>query len=355
MNNWARELSKGIVSGDQLKQKGWLSQDVSEEQLEALKKNFDIRVPVAMHNPVKDNDEAVVNQFIPTLRELSFRPEELEDPIGDERFSPVEGVTHRYPDRVLLKPTYQCSAYCRFCFRRYKVSDSDYRLQGETLRNALRYIQEKTQVWEVILTGGDPLVLTQKRLAEIVLPLATIEHVKILRIHTRVPSLLPSRVNGELVDLFQQSQKTVFVVAHINTASELNSDCIQAVKRLQNGGFTVLAQSVLLKGVNDNSAALEKLFRGLVEIGVKPYYLHYPDLARGTSHFRVPLAKAISLVEGLRGKVSGLCIPQLIVDIPGGSGKVVVEPSWAKSIDGRTWEFKSPLTGEWVRVQYPEN
>lgn len=349
--NWARQHARGLVDLKQLAALGWV-QTSDFEALSKAQENLEIRVPAHCVEFIQNNETAVLRQFVPDVRETFFLPEELEDPIGDETYTPVEGVTHRYPDRVLLKPTYQCASYCRFCFRRYKVSDGEYRLEGEKLTTALQYIKNNTKIWEVILSGGDPLVLTDTKLAQICEGLSAIEHVKVLRVHTRIPSVLPERINSALISTLRCAKKQLWVVWHVNASVEMSSTSRVAIDALHHAGIGVLSQSVLLRGVNDSSEALEGLFKSLVEWGVKPYYLHYPDLARGTSHFRVPLSEALTLVGGLRGRLSGLCIPQFIVDIPGGHGKVVVEPQWSRQISASTWEFLSPTNGQWHRVEY---
>ncbi|MCA2959205.1 MAG: KamA family radical SAM protein [Silvanigrellales bacterium] len=351
--NWARALSKGLIEPVQLVREGLVGQQEAHA-LDAVKDVFDIRVPQAFLAGIRAGDATLARQVVPRLEELVFLPEELEDPIGDERFSPVEGLTHRYPDRALLKVTYQCASYCRFCFRRYKVSDADNNLGAEGLERAFEYLRAHTEIREVILTGGDPLSLTDAKLAPVFQSLAGLSHVAIVRIHTRIPTVLPERVTPELLAVFRRSGKAVWVVAHINAVSELTDVAKASLGRLVDGGIPVLAQSVLLKGVNDSHEALVALYRSLVTLRVVPYYLHYPDLARGTNHFRVPLSRALALVRGLRGNLSGFAIPRLILDIPGGTGKIVVEPEWARQTGPQTWVFTSPVNGAETVVNYPE-
>ncbi|MES2615956.1 MAG: KamA family radical SAM protein [Bdellovibrionota bacterium] len=321
-------------------------------ELNEIKNHFDIRVPQSYLNEIKDNNEVLKKQFIPSSNELVFFPEELEDPIGDEIWSPVEGITHRYPDRVLLKPTYMCAAYCRFCFRRYKVSHTEYNLKEEAYQKALEYIKLNSQIEEVILTGGDPLTLTDTILGKILIDLANIEHIKVLRFHTRVPSLLPSRITQNLVTLLKNTKKSVWVAAHINHHDEFKPETKKALALFIDNGIPVLLQSVLLKGVNDSTENLIQLFKAAVENRVKPYYLHYPDLAKGTKHFRIPLREAILLVKSLRGKISGLCIPHFILDIPGGKGKIEINPHYSREISAGLWQFESPRDGSITEIRY---
>lgn len=349
--NWAKDLAKGLTSVNQLAQQQIINTQQTAD-LNKIKSHLDIRIPNAFINEIKNNNEVLAKQFVPSAKELIFLPEELEDPIGDEIWSPVEGITHRYPDRVLLKPTYMCAAYCRFCFRRYKVSHSEYNLKEESYQKAVEYIKSNNKISEVILTGGDPLTLTDKVLNKILLDLREIEHVKILRFHTRVPSLLPLRITPQLIKILKETNKSIWVVTHINHADEFKPETKKALALFIDNGIPVLLQSVLLKGVNSTSADLINLLKLAVENRVKPYYLHYPDLAKGTKHFRIPLAEAISLVKSLRGKISGLCIPHFILDIPGGKGKIEINPHSAKQVSVGLWQFESPLDGSIVQIKY---
>ncbi len=274
-----------------------------------------------------DPIDPIAAQFVPNVAELETAAEEQADPIGDERWSPVPGIVHRYPDRVLLKPTLVCPVYCRFCFRREQIGARGKVLSRQALDRAYAYIRERPEVWEVIVTGGDPFLLSPRRVAAIVDALATIDHVQVIRFHTRVPVVDPRRVTAALVEALDV-EKAVYVVIHANHPRELTDAARKAVARLVRAGIPVLSQSVLLRGVNDDAATLETLFRALVAMRVKPYYLHHPDLARGTGHFRGDIADGQQLMRELRGRVSGLCQPTYVLDIPGGHGKVPIGPCW---------------------------
>ena len=270
-----------------------------------------------------DPADPIAAQFLPNAQELAVAEEERADPIGDERWSPLPGVVHRYPDRVLLKPTLLCPVYCRFCFRREVVGKRPAMLDPAALERAFAYIRERPEIWEVIVTGGDPFILGPRRLAAIVGTLDRIGHLGAIRVHTRVPVVDPGRVTPRLVGALA-AEKAVFVVIHANHPRELTASMRGAVGRMVRAGIPVLSQSVLLRGVNDDAAVLEALFRGLVAMRVKPYYLHHADLAPGTSHFRTGIAAGQRLMRGLRGCVSGLCQPTYVLDIPGGYGKVPI-------------------------------
>jgi lysine 2,3-aminomutase len=278
-----------------------------------------------------DPDDPIARQFVPDIAELDFREDERADPIGDETHAPVEGIVHRYPDRVLLKLVDICAAYCRFCFRRERVGKGSDLLQPKALAAALAYVRAHPQIWEVILSGGDPLVLSVRRLAAVAAELAAIEHVKILRVHTRVPIAAPSRVTPALLRALKKSGKAVYVAVHVNHPRELSQQARRACARFVGAGIPLLSQTVLLRGVNDDAQVLGRLMRALVECRIKPYYLHHGDLAPGTAHWRTSIARGQSLMRALRGRYSGLCQPAYALDIPGGHGKVPIGPQYLRS------------------------
>ncbi|MGF7172285.1 lysine-2,3-aminomutase-like protein [Azospirillum doebereinerae] len=273
-------------------------------------------------------DDPLYAQYVPSPQEAHTTPEEREDPIGDVARSPVKGIVHRYPDRVLLKPLHACAVYCRFCFRREMVGPGGEALSNEEMDAALAYIRDHEAIWEVVVTGGDPLLLSPRRLRGIAQALSTMPHVGVLRLHSRIPAADPGRVTGELIEALTAPGLATWMAVHINHADELTPEVRAALARLVEAGIPLLGQTVLLKGINDNPAALEALFRGLVRNRVKPYYLHHPDLAAGTSHFRNSLAEGQALVKGLRGRVSGVCQPTYVLDIPGGHGKTPAAAAW---------------------------
>lgn len=274
-----------------------------------------------------DAADPIARQYLPTAEELKTTPDELEDPIGDDAHSPVKGIVHRYPDRVLLKAVHVCAVYCRFCFRREKVGPGSEMLNREELQKALAYIRNTPAIWEVILTGGDPFVLSPRRLREIMDALNEIPHVQVIRFHTRVPVADPSRVTDELVGALQ-SDKAVYVVFHANHPRELTDKVKAVAQKFVKAGIPLLSQSTLLKGVNNDAKVLEQLFRAFTAMKVKPYYLHHPDLAPGTGHFRLTIKEGQELTAQLQGKMSGIAQPHYMLDIPGGFGKVPVSRQW---------------------------
>jgi lysine 2,3-aminomutase len=283
-----------------------------------------------------DAADPIGRQFLPSPEELVAGPGEAADPIGDDAHSPVPGIVHRYPDRVLLKVTHTCAVYCRFCFRRESVGPGKANaLSPAALDAALAYIAGDPAIWEVILTGGDPLMLSPRRLAALMARLAQIDHVKVVRFHTRVPVADPARVTPALVAAMKSPRQTTYVALHANHPRELTPAARAACARIVDAGMPMVSQTVLLAGVNDDAAILAELMRGFVETRVKPYYLHHGDLAPGTGHFRVSLAKGQALMRSLRGRVSGLCQPTYVLDLPGGHGKVPVGPGYlAGDLDG---------------------
>lgn len=276
-----------------------------------------------------DPEDPIALQYIPRPEELAAQPNERADPIGDEAHSPVSGIVHRHPDRVLFKLVHVCAVYCRFCFRREMVGPGKATaLTQGAYDNALAYIRAHPEIWEVILTGGDPLMLSPRRLAEIMADLARIDHVRIIRIHTRVPVAEPSRISGEMVAALKVNGATTWVALHANHVRELTRNARAACAAIVDAGIPMVSQSVLLRGVNDDVATLEALMRGFVECRIKPYYLHHGDLAPGTSHLRTSLEKGQEIMRRLRARVSGLCQPDYVVDIPGGHGKAPVGPGY---------------------------
>jgi lysine 2,3-aminomutase len=292
--------------------------------------------------------DPIARQFVPQAVELEAAPGESADPIGDQRLSPLKGIVHRYPDRVLLKPTLVCPVYCRFCFRRAEVGGAT--LRPQELEAALNYVRARPEIWEVIVTGGDPFVLAPRRIAQIVRVLDAIPHLGAIRFHTRMPVAAPEQVTARLVAALA-AEKALYVVIHANHPRELTDGFRAACARMSRAGIPLLSQTVLLAGVNDDAATLEGLFRGLVAARVKPYYLHHLDMAPGTGHFRTGLETGQALMRALRGRVSGLCQPSYVLDIPGGFGKVPVGPAYAHAGPGG-WEIEDP---EGRRHVYPSS
>jgi lysine 2,3-aminomutase len=300
------------------------------EELEAVAELYAIGLTPALADLIDPGHPAdpIARQFVPDARELNRDPAESDDPIGDDPRSPVSGLVHRYPDRVLIKLVAVCAVYCRFCFRRERVGPGAGTLSAADFAAALDYLGAHAEIWEVILTGGDPLTLSSRRIAETTQALAAIPHVKVLRWHTRLPVAAPERVTKTMARALVTEGKTTVVAVHANHPRELTENARSACRRLAAAGAMLVSQSVLLKGVNDDPETLIGLMRAFVEAGVKPYYLHHGDLAPGTAHWRVPVAKGQDLMRSLRARLSGLATPTYMLDIPGGWGKAPIGPQW---------------------------
>ena len=308
-----------------------LAPEERREALDRVAARYAVAVPPALARLIDPADPAdpIARQLVPDAAELTLEAGEDSDPIGDDAHAPVEGIVHRYPDRVLLKITHVCAVYCRFCFRREMVGPGkETALTDEAYAAALGYLRTHGEIWEIILTGGDPLMLSARRLHEIMRDLAAIPHVKIIRIHTRVPVADPGRITGDVVAALKVEGATTWVALHANHPRELSEKARAACARLADAGIPMVSQSVLLRGVNDDAMTLEALMRAFVECRIKPYYLHHGDLAPGTAHLRTTLEAGQALMRSLRGRVSGLCQPDYVLDIPGGFGKVPVGPDY---------------------------
>lgn len=337
----ATRLSRTAHRLDELIAAGLMPAEAAADGRAAAAAQFAVAVTPAVAAIIDPADPAdpIARQYLPAAEELEVTAAELADPIGDKAHSPLRGLVHRYPDRVLLMPVEICAVYCRFCFRREVVGPGAKMLDEAALAAALGYVAAHPEIFEVILTGGDPLMLPPARLRRLVAGLAAIDHVQVIRLHSRIPVSAPERITAALAEaLAAAGDKAVYVAVHCNHPRELTAEARAGLRRLSAAGVTLLGQSVLLAGVNDDVETLAALMRGLVAARVKPYYLHQLDLARGTGHFRVPLEKGRALVRALRGRVSGLAQPTYVLDIPGGRGKSPITADWiAAAEDGCGW------------------
>lgn len=311
-----------------------LATPASLPDLERVAARYAVAITPAIANLIDPTDpnDPIARQFVPSIAELDTQSGDRPDPIGDAVHSPLEGLVHRYPDRVLLKLVNVCAVYCRFCFRREMVGPGQRGLSPAALSAALDYIRGRPEIWEVILSGGDPLVLSARRLREVVRSIAAIGHVKIIRFHTRMPVVEPASITPAMIRALRADGKATYVVLHANHPRELSPAARAACARLIDAGVPMLSQSVLLRGINDNVDTLAALMRAFVECRIKPYYLHHADLAPGTAHLRTSIAEGQALMRELRGRISGLCQPDYVLDIPGGHGKSPVGPSYVAEI-----------------------
>lgn len=319
---------KPIRTLDELTQNGL----INESDLPALQKvveSFSLTISDQMHQLIDKSNphDPIAKQFVPSIEELNIASIERIDPIGDEVHAKVRGIIHRYEDRCLFTPVHVCPIYCRFCFRREKIATSSETLTPKELENAYAYINEHKEIWEVILTGGDPLILKPAVLKSMLNKLSEIPHVEVIRIHTRVPVVDSQRINADMIDALKCG-KPVYVVLHANHVNEFTPEAVNACAALVDAGIPMLSQTILLKNLNDNIEALSALMRCFIRNRIKPYYLHQGDLVRGTQHFRTTIEIGQQLMKQLRGRFSGLCQPTYVLDIPGGHGKVPIGPCY---------------------------
>lgn len=341
--------ARTLRSADELVAAGLLLPE-HREDIAHVAERYATAITPAMAELIDGNDpnDPIARQFVPDVRELVSLPQELTDPIGDEAHSPLPGIVHRYRDRVLLKITHVCPVYCRFCFRREMVGpENGGALSADQFAAALDYIRAHPEIWEVILTGGDPFILSTRRIAEATRALGRIAHLKILRWHTRVPVVDPARLSDDLIAALKASRKTVVVAIHANHPREFTPAARGAIAKLADAGIVLLSQTVLLKGVNDSADTLEGLMRVLLENRIRPYYLHHGDLAPGTSHLRTSIEHGRALMRELARRVSGAALPRYVLDIPGGHGKVDIE-SHLTALGNATYTILDPNGAEHV-------
>lgn len=331
-----------------------LVSDALAPQLAGVEAAYAIALPESLARVINRSDllDPVRRQYVPSPEEMEIKAGESDDPIGDVRHSPVPGLVHRYPDRVLIKAASTCPVYCRFCFRREMVGpEKGEALTKSALDAVIAYIAAHREIFEVILTGGDPMMLSAARAREITARLEKIDHVKVIRWHTRMPVTRPDRITPEYAEAVSSRTKAVFVSVHANHANEFTEEAVAACRLLAGQGIALVSQSVLLRGVNDTLEDLSDLMRAFLAAGIKPYYLHQLDAAPGTSHFRVPVEEGQRLVRAVRDTLSGLAIPHYVFDIAGGVSKASLALSDVERRDDR-WVVRGrdgnlhPLTGQ---------
>jgi lysine 2,3-aminomutase len=330
-NNWRWQLSHRINTPEEFEKVITLS----ESERKALSASHLFRVDITPYfisliDP-EDPDDPIRQQVVPTAKEMVPFTAMMEDSLAEDRHSPVPGLVHRYPDRVLMLVTTQCASYCRYCTRSRIVGDPSATFSRAEFELQIEYLKHTPQVRDVLLSGGDPLVLAPKILEEILSRLREIPHIEIIRIGTRVPVFLPMRITDDLADMLQKYHP-LWINVHVNHSNEISAELAEACDRLTRAGIPLGNQSVLLAGVNDNVHVQRQLVQDLVRIRVRPYYLYQCDLVEGAGHFRTPVAKGIEIMEGLRGHTSGYAVPTYIIDAPGGGGKIPVMPNYLISM-----------------------
>jgi lysine 2,3-aminomutase len=319
MNRPIRTVDALIAAG--------LAPEAQRAALEQVSHRYALALTPAVQAQIAAAGAPLAAQYVPDPAELLTAPHETADPTADAPFSPVKGVVHRYPDRALLKPLLACPVYCRFCFRREHVGPDGGLLSEVELEAALAWFTRTPTVREAILTGGDPLMLSPRRLGALLGRLAALEHIELLRIHSRVPVAAPELVTPALLDALR-GEKPLYLCVHANHAAEFDAAALAALRALRGAGVALLGQSVLLAGVNDSVEALAALFQAMLRAGVKPYYLHQLDPAPGTARFAVPVERGRALLRELRGRVSGLAWPTYVQESPNGGGKKPLGPAW---------------------------
>jgi len=327
-NDWRWQLRNGIHDVATLEKVIDLTEQEREHLKECLKKfTMEITPYYAALMDRQDPDCPVRMQSVPRLAELHDDPSDLSDPLHEDVDSPVPGLTHRYPDRVLLLVTNICSMNCRHCTRRRLVGDNDLDMPDDNVAKAIEYIRNTPAVRDVLISGGDPMVLSDERLESIISRIRAIEHVEIIRIGTRVPVVMPQRITDSLVGMLKKYHP-IFVNTHFNHAKEITAEAREACAKLADAGIQLGNQSVLLRGINDQTEVMKQLLHKLLTIRVRPYYIYQCDLSLGISHFRTTVSKGIEIIEGLRGHTTGLAVPTFVVDAPGGGGKIPVMPNY---------------------------
>jgi lysine 2,3-aminomutase len=330
-NDWKWQIRNRIETVEELKKYLPLTQ----EEEEAISKTLQtLRMAITPYylsliDPNDPNDP-IRKRAVPTINELYRASEDLVDPLSEDVDSPVPGLTHRYPDRVLLLITDQCSMYCRHCTRRRFAGQTDAPLPMDKIERAIEYIAKTPQIRDVLISGGDPLTLSDDKLESIIKRLREIPHVEIIRIGSSTPVVLPQRITPELVNMLKKYHP-IWVNTHFNHPHEITEDSRRACEMLADAGIPLGNQTVLLRGVNDCVHVMKKLVHELVKIRVRPYYIYQCDLSLGLSHFRTPVSKGIEIIEALRGHTSGFCVPTFVVDAPGGGGKIPVGPNYVIS------------------------
>ncbi len=353
-NNWKWQLKNVIRDIPALKKIMHVNVDL-EKNLEKCLEKFKMAItPYYASIMERDYERGVIRlQAIPTTKELNIAMDDYHDPLHEEVDSPIPGLTHRYPDRVLLLVTHICSMYCRHCTRRRVVGDHDQHLSREKIDRCIDYISEHDEVRDVLISGGDPLTLTDDHLEYVLKQLRGIRHVEIIRIGTRTPVVLPQRITGSLVDMLKKYHP-LYVNTHFNHPKEITVEAKIATEKLANAGIQLGNQTVLLRDVNDCPNIMKKLMHELLKIRVKPYYIYQCDLTAGISHFRTSVTKGIEIIENLRGHTTGMAVPTFVVDAPGGGGKIPLMPNYLISQSDRRFALRN-YEGVITTYTQPEN
>lgn len=328
METWQKLLQKSLTTPDAVADVFGLDPETARR----LAARFRLRINPYYLGLIKAKDDPLYRQVVPDARELEDEAG-VEDPLAEDQDSPVPGIVHRYPDRVLFLVSHECAAYCRFCTRKRMVGDAA-KMDPRQIARGLDYIRAHTEIRDVIVSGGDPLLLSDDRLEAVLQPLRAMPHVEMIRIGTRVPCFLPQRVTARLVRMLKRYHP-LFMNVHFNHPDEITPQAERALKRLADAGIPLGTQTVLLKGVNDDPAVMKRLMQKLLANRVRPYYIYQADLVAGTAHLRTRVEKGLEVMQHLRGWTSGLAVPHFVIDSPGGGGKIPLLPHYVQSLTER--------------------
>jgi len=346
---WKDILKKSIVNEEQLCAIFKDKVSINAEDIEKVVKKYPMSINPYYLSLIKKQDDAIWNQCIPDIKEIDDNFG-MEDPLHEETDSPVPGLTHRYPDRVLLLVSNRCAMYCRFCTRKRKVGMPYKTMSREDILKGIEYIKEHKEIRDVLLSGGDPLLLDDSELEFIIKSIREIRHVEIIRIGTRVPCTLPQRITQELCAMLKKYHP-IYINTHFNHPNEITPISKRACEMLADAGIPLGNQSVLLKGINDNPAIMKKLVQKLLAIRVKPYYIYQADLTKGTNHFRTKVNEGIDVIKSLRGFTSGMCVPHFVIDAPGGGGKIPITPNYVVKEEGSSIKLKNYEGKEFTYIE----
>lgn len=354
-DEWQEQLRHCIVSAQQLSQKF----DIPVEDIQRVENVFLMKITPYYLSLIKEKDDPIYKQVVPDVQELEGSGCLFEDPLAEDQDSPVNNVVHRYPDRCLFLISHECASYCRFCTRKRKVGDAT-KINAKFIAEGIKYIQETKQIRDVILSGGDPLLLSDEKLNDILTKLRRIPHVEILRIGTRVPCFLPQRITPALTNMLKKHHP-LFMNVHFEHPDELTPLATEALGRLADAGIPLGNQSVLLKGVNDDPAVMKKLMQKLLLARVRPYYIYQADMVFGTEHFRTKVKRGLEIIQAIRGWTSGLAVPHFVIDAPGGGGKIPLLPEYVQKITddevvlrnyaGKIFRYKQPKTAAEAKLE----
>lgn len=345
MEKWQLSLCKAIDSTDELARRFHLS----PERLKHVAEVFRFRVTPYYLSLIREKGDGIYRQCVPDELELEGSPELMDDPLSEERFSPVPNIVHRYPDRCLFLVSNECAMYCRFCTRKRKFR-TPMCVDRMHIDQGLDYIRQHPEIRDVLVSGGDPFLLEDDRIEYILKNLRAISHLEIIRIGTRTPCVLPERITVKLVSMLKKYHP-LYINVHFNHPDELTPQSVRALNRLADAGIPLGSQTVLLKGVNDRPEVMKLLMQKLLAARVKPYYIFQTDLVFGTEHFRTPLSCGMEIIDRLRGWTTGMAVPQYVIDLPNGGGKVPILPEYRVSKKGNVCVFRN-FCGE--KFEYPD-